>query len=196
MALLPLSRACRAACERLPEDFAHMHGQIAALYAAHDRAPLPSLAQECALFLHWSIEIGLLNARGSGMDRWLATRRFERSLREMADRLPIAPLHGAGTAGAVYRQRYREVLPRIRNIYIGGDEGHGLELPLTLRAAAFFLTRTAEPSGASPEPLKTELFGLLRSICAGLAMPMLGKADDWKSPVDKASGNISPSAYL
>ncbi|WP_336966834.1 hypothetical protein [Sphingobium aquiterrae] len=168
-----LSHACHAACRDLPMQFEEMRTAIANLYQHHDVQPSIRLDLECRLFLYWSMEIGLINAQGNRFDRWRATRCFERSLRQM----PIHLKHGVLPYGAgmddIYRQRYREVLPKIRNVYVRRWSNGSIELPLTPRVSNLFLCYTAEPLAMRTSGLSNTLHSILRSICETQVMQIL-----------------------
>jgi hypothetical protein len=164
MSLLPLSRSCRDACRSLPAQFNDVQSQILSLYEQHGVDAAPQLDVECALFVHWCTEIGLRNADGGLIDRWVARRRLEKSLRTLDRQLPqLAPML-AGNSVVLYRQRYREALYRIHNIYVRRSRTGGMEIPLTQRLSKHFLHYTAEPGTPQSPRLAEDLHRLLCSF--------------------------------
>jgi hypothetical protein len=173
-----LSHACHAVCQGLPAQFDKMRAAITDLYQHSYVQPSIRLDLECGLFLYWSVEIGLINAQGNRLDRWQASRRFERSLRRMPMQLKHSVLPHAAEMNDIYRQRYREVLPKIWNVYIRRGNDGGIELPLTPRASNLFLGHTAEPSATQASGLSDTLHGILRSVCQAQVAQILNCSSD------------------
>lgn len=161
MKVLRLSRACRRACQSLPADFDETRGEILALYEQRGVVAKPTLDVECALFVHWCTEIGLRNAKGGFIDRWLARQTLEHSLGSIGQHLPqLAPMLPRDPV-AFYRQRYREALYRIHNIYVRQSGDGRLETPLTPRLSRHFLHHTAQVEAASSRTLIESMHRLL-----------------------------------
>lgn len=165
MSLFQLSRACRTSCGSFPAYFEEMRGEVTKLYEMHRVVATPQLDLECAFFLHWCMEIGLYNARAGTIDRWWAHAWLRKSLRLMTRRLPLPTEALVDDPVASYRQRYREALFRIRNIYVRRIRGGGLEMPLTPRLSRLFLRNTAAPVATPAGALEEEAHRLLTGIC-------------------------------
>lgn len=162
MRFFRLSRACRTWDRAFPTHFDEMRADLTSLYAAHGVAATARFDLECAFFLHWCMEIGLHNARAGTVDRWWALGRFDHGLRR---RLPPQAAVLAGDPVASYRQRYREALSKIRNVYVGRPRDGGLEMPLTPRLSTLFLRYTAQTAGPVPDALAREAHRRLTAIC-------------------------------
>lgn len=161
MKVFRLSRACRRACQSLPAHFNEMREEVLELYNQRGVEAKPTLDVECALFIHWCMEIGLRNASGGFIDRWLARRTLEHSLGSIGRKLPhLAPML-PGDPVAFYQQRYREALYRIHNIYVRQSGNGRMETPLTPRLSRHFLHHTAQVEAVSSRALIESMHGLL-----------------------------------
>lgn len=165
MRFFRLSRACREWSRAFPAHFDEMRADIAGLYAAHGATATARFDLECAFFLHWCMEIGLHNARAGAVDRWWALGRFDHGLSRLGRRLPPQAAVLAGDPMDSYRQRYREALSKIRNVYVRRPRNGGLEMPLTPRLSTLFVRYTAQTAGPIPDALTQEAHRRLTAIC-------------------------------
>ncbi|HZV18683.1 MAG TPA: hypothetical protein VFF84_08345 [Sphingobium sp.] len=155
-----------------------MRAEVASLYAEHRAEATPRFDLECAFFLHWCTEIGLRNAPASAIDRWWARLQFESSVRHMRRHLPPMAAVLADDPVASYRQRYREALARIRNIYVRRVRNGGLEMPLTPRLSLLFLRYTADLTVPPPAALADETHRLLTAICERHVIQLMTGKDE------------------
>lgn len=152
MTILPLAQACKAAAQDFRARHEDLSASLAERYRAHRLRPNARLDIESALFIFWSLEIGLRNAHTWWFDRFLAETRFEALVRCGLDH-PVAKEIAAGPGmDAFYRDRFRDALRTTRTICVTWDDDGRLHAPLTARTTKLFLTRTSNAGElVSPE---------------------------------------------
>lgn len=173
MKLLPLAHACKGAAETFPDRYEELRDSLAAHYRAYQLRPNERLDIECALFIFWSVEIGLRNTETWWFDRHLAETRFFDLVRQGL-RHPLAEEIAAGPGmEKLYRNRFRDVLRTIRNIHVTWDDGGRLRVPLTERTAKLFLACTTDSKEHIPVDARQALHRFLVDECRAYVLGIL-----------------------
>ncbi|EQB15936.1 hypothetical protein [Sphingobium lactosutens] len=175
----PLLDACKRAECAFGSRFEELKQAILTTYRTYDAHANDRLDSECALFILWSIEIGLLNAPTWWFDRHRAERRFanllRRGLREQ----------GVEFAGRkmeeVYRARFRDALRTIRNIHVEWDTIGYLQPPLTVRTTKLFISYTTDISYPLSSEARADMHHRLHAVltdgCRACVLSILPPAE-------------------
>lgn len=165
MISLPLVAAVKHAESAFPERYEKLRASILETYQKHGARALDRLDLECALFIFWSVGIGILNSKSWWLDNWLSERRFARALEHCWDGSRGKEIAAGPTMCGLYRTRFRDVLRTIRNVYIRWDDAGRIEVPLTPRSTGLFLAYTVEAPNEISQSLRQNMHGLLTEIC-------------------------------
>ncbi|HEY1146181.1 MAG TPA: hypothetical protein VGE84_07570 [Allosphingosinicella sp.] len=143
----------RLIAENIPE----LHREAVALFEANG-LDTRGLGPECAAFILWSVHVGIVNARTSELDRWIAERLLEKQVSRIAKR------EGDAGLDALYRLRCGQVLATTRNIFLyRSGEGDLPALPVTLAGARLFVRQATGGRGALPAAALASLLELLKA---------------------------------
>lgn len=143
----------RLIAENIPE----LHHETAALFEANG-IDTRGLGPECAAFILWSVHVGIVNARTSELDRWIAERLLEKQVSR------IARMEGDRGLEALYRLRCGQVLATTRNIFLyRSGEGDPPALPVTPAGARLFVRQATGGRAALPPAGLTSLLELLKA---------------------------------
>lgn len=178
MSWFPLLDACKGAECAFGSRFEELKHAILTTYRTYDARANDRLDLECALFILWSIEIGLLNAPTRWFDRHRAERRFAKLLRRG---LREQGIEFAGRQmDEVYRARFRDALRTIRNIYVEWDRSGSLKPPLTVRTTKLFISYTTDISYPLSSQARTDMHHSLHAVlndgCRACVLSMLQPA--------------------
>lgn len=191
MTCFPLAAACNRADAAFQDRFEALRAAVLDTYRAHDLRPSERLDIECALFILWSVEIGLLNARTWWMDRRWAERRFTGLIRHHLAFTAVTTIAAGMTMPHLYRHRFRDVLRTIRNIYAVPDGLGRLQVPLTERATKLFLRYTTDV-GHPPSPCAhRQLHNLLMKECQTYILAMLSARPTGSRPAGRITNVAS-----
>ena len=188
MKLFPLVNACKGAESAFSERFDNLKDAILESYRVHDVRPGERLDVECALFIFWSVGIGLLNARTWWLDRQWAESRFASLLRNSSRQLALEIEAGPGIEH-LYRHRFRDLLRTIRNVYVAWDGSGRLRVPLTERSTKLFLAYTADVRQPVSGHVQRAVHQLLTEECRIYVLAMLSGPARASAPL----GKLEPS---
>lgn len=150
----------------IAENTAELHDEAAALFEANG-LDTRGLGPECAAFILWSVHVGIVNARTSELDRWIAERLLEKQVSRIARR------EGDAGLDALYRLRCGQVLATTRNIFLySSGEGDLPALPVTLAGARLLVRQATGGRGVLPAAGLTSLLGLLKAHFWACVQPL------------------------
>ena len=140
MTSLPLTRSRSRVLDLIADATASLERDVRQLLQSQDER----LAHECAIFVYWSVHVGIVNAQTSALDSCIARLLLHRQLRRAAR----ASGHGNGEAGdlvSCYEQRCREALATTPNIFLYQRRGADIPtLPVTPSGAKLFLRKIGQ----------------------------------------------------
>jgi hypothetical protein len=158
MAWFVLFRKRRVISRLIAQGIPALHRELAPLFRSQGYEAGDRLVVECAVFVLWSIHVGIMNARTSALDRYLANRWLERRaerperLVEDADCRPIIDVC------PIYHRRCMEVLATTRTIYLHEWDGEDLlDIPVRPATATFFCHNVAGVSALFSKAALDEL---------------------------------------
>lgn len=141
MTWLALTRGRRRVLELIDEAITSLERDVRALLTSERLRSSERIPLECAIFIYWSVHVGIVNAQTCALDRWLARRALDRELRRVSR--PAGG--GVGPMSELlvgYEQRRREVLATTRNIYLYAGRGADRPIvPVTQASAKLFLRK-------------------------------------------------------
>ena len=150
----------------IAENTARLHDEAGALFRANG-IDTKGLGPECAAFILWSVHVGIVNARTSELDRWLASWLLERRVGH------IARMEGATTLRTLFRLRCGQVLATTRNIFLDYPKaGERPALPVTPAGARLFVRHATGGRGALPAPALTTLLEMLKTYFWSCVEPL------------------------
>lgn len=172
---LPLVAAVKHAERVFPDRCEGLHASIRDVYEAYGRRVSDRLDLECALFIFWCVQVGLLNSKSWWLDNWWAERRFVHALEHCWGGARGKEIAAGPTMCGLYRRRYHDVLRTIRNIYVSWDKSGRMEVPLTLRSTGLFLAYTVDTLDEISIELRQDLHNVLTERCREYVLAMLSR---------------------
>lgn len=150
----------------IAENIAELHRETVALFEANG-LDTRGLHSECAAFILWSVHVGIVNARTSDLDRWIAERLLEKQVSRMARRKGDVGLE------ALYRLRCSQVLATTRNIFLyRSEQGHLPAFPVTPASARLFVRQATGGRGALARAGLENLHELLKARFWACVQPL------------------------
>lgn len=170
MSWLPLARQHRHVLGLVEDAIYSLEGDVRRLLTLENG----QIARECAIFICWSIHVGIVNAQTSAFDRCLARFLLHRQLVRMS-RAWSSESGSTVDLLSRYEQRCREVLATTPNIYL--YERHGADTPIlpVTRAGAKLFLRNLGHGHPSPHIVQrlAELLGAYFWSCARNFQPLV-----------------------